>query len=496
MGTNRMSSFALGLAAFALVAAAAAQAFGAGEVWRISQVSASGTYCAFDQMSGDRLVWAVMDGPSWQVATRKIGDAAPTMLTSTPGTRSDINVSGDRVVWVAPAPVNNQVFTWKLGDPAPTQLVTNPNDHHDARVSSDRIVWDAFSGTGWWVYSWKVGDPSIQTTVSMDPMPAGNQLSPQVSGDRIVWTQSDGVNNQVFTWKLGSGLTTLTSDPHAHYGAVVSGDRVAWMGEDGLGGWQVYTQVVGESPVTALTSGLHEYGGAQVSGDRVVWTGDDASGHIQAYTWKSGETQVTTLTAASQDQEAIRVDGERVVWFGRDDAGNRQVVEWKVGDAAPTTLTANPFDSTDVRVAGDRIIWTGQVGSLDSRIYLADAGPKLRATLSKPSVAPGTPTHGKTATFSANLTPGAASGGTTMMYLYRWETKTVRKKVAGKWRRVKVKYWRSRGSVRMLPTAAGSSRLVVKTKLKYTGSWKALATFGGDTFYGVSIAPARTFKVK
>jgi hypothetical protein len=115
--------------------------------------------------------------------------------------------------------------------------------------------------------------------------------------------------------------------------------------------------------------------------------------------------------------------------------------------------------------------------------------------LSRLSTSPPKPTHGKYASFTAYLTPGmGATAGTTNLALYRYETKTVRKKVRGKWKKVKVKYWRLRATKTMTPSSDG--RLSLRYKLPYSGKWKAVASYAGSPDYSPITSATKSFTVK
>jgi hypothetical protein len=115
--------------------------------------------------------------------------------------------------------------------------------------------------------------------------------------------------------------------------------------------------------------------------------------------------------------------------------------------------------------------------------------------VSVPGVSPSRPRRGKLVTFYSGVSPGAAtvSAGSTI-YLYRYETATVRKKVRGRWRRVSVKLWRLRAAVAMAPGASGS--LVATTKLRYAGKWRAQVVYAGSADYLPSVSGVRSFVVR
>jgi hypothetical protein len=120
------------------------------------------------------------------------------------------------------------------------------------------------------------------------------------------------------------------------------------------------------------------------------------------------------------------------------------------------------------------------------------------ASLSPPTISPSRPKRGKYAAFSSLLTPGAAASGTSSeLLLYHQETKTVRKRINGKMRKVKVKYWRLRTTTTMTPGAAGAStKFTGRFKPKYAGKWRAVASFSGGAGYAASKSSARAFTVK
>jgi FtsP/CotA-like multicopper oxidase with cupredoxin domain len=121
--------------------------------------------------------------------------------------------------------------------------------------------------------------------------------------------------------------------------------------------------------------------------------------------------------------------------------------------------------------------------------------PAGATSVSLPRVSPSKPTHNKYATFSAGITPGdAAVTGTTMLSLYRYETKTVRKKVGHNWRKVKVKYWRLRATKTMSATADG--HLSLRYKPPYAGSWKAIASYSGSLGHNPATSGTKKFTVK
>jgi len=118
-----------------------------------------------------------------------------------------------------------------------------------------------------------------------------------------------------------------------------------------------------------------------------------------------------------------------------------------------------------------------------------------RLGVSKPAVSPSAPTQGKRVTFTARLTPsGAVLSGASKVLLYHFETKTVTKKIKGKKKKVKVKYWRLRRTLAMRRDSSGG--LAATGKLPYAGKWEARVAYAGSADYSPCSSIAKTFVVK
>jgi FtsP/CotA-like multicopper oxidase with cupredoxin domain len=174
-----------------------------------------------------------------------------------------------------------------------------------------------------------------------------------------------------------------------------------------------------------------------------------------------------------------------------------------VGYGGSKTFTIAPsayYHIEDVQLNGESV---GAVYSLDVTNVTNDETitatfaptPPAATSVSRPSVSPSKPTHGKTATFTSRITPSSAitEGSTSLTLLHR-ETKTVRKKVRGHWKNVKVKYWRSR-AVKTMTTAA-DGKLTLRYKLPYKGSWKMTANYSGSGGFAPSGSTSRSFTAK
>ncbi len=114
-----------------------------------------------------------------------------------------------------------------------------------------------------------------------------------------------------------------------------------------------------------------------------------------------------------------------------------------------------------------------------------------------PSLSPSRPRHGRYAAFTSYLTPAGAGAVSARVYLYQRKTKTVTRRIKGRNRRVRVKYWKPRGSVAMSKATSGSSvKLTAKSRLPYSGTWKAVVECTGASRYGGRTSRARTFTVR
>ena len=103
--------------------------------------------------------------------------------------------------------------------------------------------------------------------------------------------------------------------------------------------------------------------------------------------------------------------------------------------------------------------------------------------------------HGRTSTFASSLSPSSAAfGGGAKVSLYRLETKTVRKKIKGHWKRVSVRYWRLKSTRTMSRDSDG--HLTLKYAPPSSGKWKAVTSFTGSKWYLASHSSTRYFTVK
>ncbi len=171
------------------------------------------------------------------------------------------------------------------------------------------------------------------------------------------------------------------------------------------------------------------------------------------------------------------------------------------GDSRTFTITpSRNYHIADVQVNGASV---GAVGSFDMTNITGDetitatfaATPPAASSVSQPGVSPSRPTHGKTATFTARLTPAAAATeGSTSLTFSRLETRTVRRKVNGKWKSVKEKYWRVRATKTM--SAASDGKLTLRYKLPYSGSWTMTANYSGSGGFAASSSASKRFTAK
>jgi len=196
------------------------------------------------------------------------------------------------------------------------------------------------------------------------------------------------------------------------------------------------------------------------------------------------DTYIRTLGVAtissfvSVPRAVLSPDGSRVLFEGWLEKGLQ---------GHPTTYPANIYRCT---VLGTDLAMV----AMDARnpTWIPGEVAPLLTALSQPSVSPSRPTHGKTAIFTTHLTLGAT--GTTNLAFSRWESKTVRKRVKGKWKSVKVYSWKLRATKTM--TAGADGHQTLKYKLPYFGKWKMVASYSGATDYTPSTSGVKTFTAK
>jgi hypothetical protein len=165
------------------------------------------------------------------------------------------------------------------------------------------------------------------------------------------------------------------------------------------------------------------------------------------------------------------------------------------GTSVTTTVTgAHSLAYSSADIAGNR--------EATHTITFAVMAPPLpaptRTALARPSFSPKTPRRRRPVTFTTYLSPGAAPADVRVkFYLYHWETKTVRRVVNGHARKVKVGYWRARGTLNGTRALGGLSiRLTAKARLPYAGRWRILARTTGTPAFSASTSTARLFSVK
>ena len=119
--------------------------------------------------------------------------------------------------------------------------------------------------------------------------------------------------------------------------------------------------------------------------------------------------------------------------------------------------------------------------------------PRIVTALTRPSVVPTMPLGGQVVTLTVTISPAsAATAAVTTVYGSHYEQKTVKKKVKGKTKKVKVWYWRSRITLRMSAETPGT--LVAPVALA-SGKWRVHARFRGSGKYLPSTSKTTHFDV-
>ena len=487
-----------------LVLVFAGSAFAA-KTWQVKQLTSAPYNHDNLAISGDRLVWREQTpgAPLW---TWTPSETTHT-ISNDDAIASQPSVDGNRVVWLGyftATGYSPRVWTAGSGETSIATLYSYTGDVNAPKISGTRVAWvdTPLGETASHVYSRDLSESSV-TTVSDNIYSIYDQIS--LSGNRIAWDCStDGHSNNIFTRVVGDAgqqqLTTHTGVNDAAYSPEVSGDRVVWV--DNVGDWVVRTWT---SDGTSMTVGpiAQDYLDPHVSGDRFVWRTPDSNMVGQVTTWKLGDLAPSVLTTggtSSSYHSFQQVSGDRVVWREWDGA-EYHVMTWAVGDSKPTTLSGD-YSAHNPVVSGDRVAWQGYVGG-KSQIFTAVLAEEptptpspIATSLTRPAVSPSKPKKGKYATFTTYLRPGGGGvGAKVTLKLSQQLTKSERKKVGGKWRTVKVKYWKLRKTININGT--GAEKFSTRVKLAYKGSWKAevSATVAGG-YSGPAKPKALTFTVK
>jgi photosystem II stability/assembly factor-like uncharacterized protein len=121
--------------------------------------------------------------------------------------------------------------------------------------------------------------------------------------------------------------------------------------------------------------------------------------------------------------------------------------------------------------------------------------PKTVTSLSKPSIVTTMPRPSQPVTISVSIKPSwAATAAATRLLGSHYEQKTVKKRVKGKTKKVKVWYWRSRFDIAMTPSAETPGSLTAHPKLA-AGTWRVHAEFAGSGKTLPSTSATRKFDV-
>jgi hypothetical protein len=192
-----------------------------------------------------------------------------------------------------------------------------------------------------------------------------------------------------------------------------------------------------------------------------------------------------TLNYSSGPGGSIDGSATQVVYYGADGTTVTAVpddgyhfVSWSDGLATAAR--------TDLDVTADASV---------TATFEADAHEIIPTSLTKPTVLPSSPRHGTPAVFGASLSPGAAAvSGTTTLYLWRYETKTVKRLVHHKRKSVRVGYWRPRATLTMAGDSSGQR--TASYRLGYAGTWKMRAEFAGSPDYAASKSQTTVFRVR
>ena len=396
----------------------------------------------------------------------------------------------------------------------PLRAVSFPDSIHGFAVGDNGLIIHTDDGGSNW---------TTQTSGLSDNLRGVWALSPSVA-----WAVSD---QGVVAWTTNAG-TSWTSAPITAYplyavrfsdpldGVAVGDNGRSFSTTDGGQVWKAHASLQSGALYCLTTAGapnLFWTGGASYGG--LFWSNDAGS------SWHGYGTTNHNVNglAFTDSQHGFAACNEGRIW-ATSDAGAHWSEEasptprhlhaigfidanrgWAVGDggviaatsdggahwALEDTATTDELDSVCFSAASDP--YRGWAVGAGGDIMTMSV-PWTVTAMSKPSPS-STRLHQKSsATFTSTLSPPSAYGGTCMLSVWHWESKTVHLKIHGHWRRVKTKYWHLRGTLRM--SAAGSGLMSAKAKLNYSGAWHARAIYTGATGFKPAASPTLSFSVK
>ena len=296
--------------------------------------------------------------------------------------------------------------------------------------------------------------------------------------------------------ELFSNITGRVTD--AITGKPVCAITVNVYAPDGSGGWslqhQAYSNASGNYATDLLPDGSYRVGFCDQWGDYVpqyysnkvnIKAADDVvvggtanSGGIDAHLASILTSRFTLSYAAGSGGS---VDGSTTQVVGYGDCGKPVTASPGVGyrfvswDDGRSDISRT---DTIVEAAGRSV----------TAVFAAYSLP---TSVTQPRVSKN-PRRSKKATFTAALSPGGATGSA-KLYLSRWETRTVRRKVGRTWRKVRQYYWHTRAILPVRATSAGA--LSASYTFRYSGKWKAEVRFSGTAPYQSSTS-CKTFTVR
>jgi hypothetical protein len=231
---------------------------------------------------------------------------------------------------------------------------------------------------------------------------------------------------------------------------------------------------------------------AGVEGDNVsLYAAISADGNHVSFS-SMAENLVADDNNGTQDVFLRTVDTSTTVRVSIS-AGGAQADQWSELSAVSSNGRFVAFSGPATNlVAGDT---NGQWDAFEVTIgdRPAVVAEHYATSLTALTVSPSRPKHGRYATFSAQLAPAHSTAVASTLTLYRQETKTVRKRVGGRFKRVKVKVWKRKATGTMVADSSG--RLSYRYKPAKSGTWKMVVTYPGSSSYTAASA-SKTFKVR
>lgn len=272
------------------------------------------------------------------------------------------SISGNRVVWQVIEPSDSEIMLRDLGTGEFVRLTDNTAGDSYPAVSRHHVVWNRMEGGIWRVVLW---DAELNTRGTI-----GDGLSPHVDGDFVVWASGSGGKGEIYLHRISSGTTTpISSTATLDFSPRVSKRIVVW---HGIGGsdQDIYRYHIPSGQMSAVTQDSTIDRPPDTDGFSVVWGRHDGSDD-EIMMGSGWPLIVLPLTNNAEDDREPVVSGRRVAWKQMVGFSHANVRVRDLQSGATSTLTAAPVQYLcDVEIDGPRVVWCAHDGT-DMEVYLA-----------------------------------------------------------------------------------------------------------------------------